>query len=189
MVEFISKGTIKLDRILSDLDKFVLGFIRILEKHTDYVIVGGYTAILFGRTRGTEDIDLIVPFMDKAKFADLLKTLEKKGYWFINSDDTTELYDLLRAKHGIRIAIKNELTPNIELKFSKDEVDEDALKKKITVLTSSGKLIIGYLELQIAYKEQVLGSEKDLEDARHLRKVFEKEIDSNLIEKLKRRLK
>jgi hypothetical protein len=32
---------------------FVLDFIRILEQKTSYVIVRGYVAILFGRSRGT----------------------------------------------------------------------------------------------------------------------------------------
>ncbi|MEI6842068.1 MAG: hypothetical protein WCK53_12430 [Methanomicrobiales archaeon] len=36
------------------LDMFVFNFVNILETMTAYVIVSGYVAILFGRSRGTE---------------------------------------------------------------------------------------------------------------------------------------
>ncbi|MBI2141461.1 hypothetical protein HYU16_03480, partial [Candidatus Woesearchaeota archaeon] len=55
-MEFVDDKTIKLDKVLNELDKFVLKFIKILEKHADYVIVSGYVSILFGRSRSTEDI-------------------------------------------------------------------------------------------------------------------------------------
>lgn len=42
---------------LSEVDKFVLDFVSILKNHFKYVIVSGYVAILFGRPRGTEDIE------------------------------------------------------------------------------------------------------------------------------------
>lgn len=41
-----------LERELSMLDKFVIGFTRLLEKHgVRYVVVSGYVAIVFGRSR------------------------------------------------------------------------------------------------------------------------------------------
>ena len=58
-IKFI-KNTIKLDKIINELDKFVFKFIKILKKHTDYVIVSGYVAILLGRSRTTEDIDVFI---------------------------------------------------------------------------------------------------------------------------------
>ena len=54
-MEILNKKTIKLDKELNLLDKFVLEFVRILEKHVNYVIVSGYVAILFGRARSTEE--------------------------------------------------------------------------------------------------------------------------------------
>jgi len=42
------------------LDKFVIEFTNILEKHAKYVVVSGFVAIVNGRVRGTEDVDLIV---------------------------------------------------------------------------------------------------------------------------------
>jgi uncharacterized protein (DUF1330 family) len=45
-------STVVLERELSMLDKFVIGFTRLLEKHgVRYVVVSGYVAIVFGRSR------------------------------------------------------------------------------------------------------------------------------------------
>ena len=43
--------------------------------------------------------------------------------------------------------------------------------------------------MQIAYKEIVLKSEKDMEDAKHIRVVAEKYIDKKLIDEYKERLR
>ena len=52
------KKELKLDRKISDLDKFVLDFCNLLER---YVLVSRYVSILLGRSRATEDIDLLIP--------------------------------------------------------------------------------------------------------------------------------
>ena len=54
------KKEIITDRELSNLDKLVLKFIKILEKHVDYVIISGYVSILLGRSRATEDVDVFI---------------------------------------------------------------------------------------------------------------------------------
>ena len=59
-MKLIGEKAIRLDRELSELDKLVLAFVRILEKHVPYVLVSGYVAILFGRARGTEDVDFLL---------------------------------------------------------------------------------------------------------------------------------
>ena len=51
---------IELYRELSELDKLVVDFIGILEKHIKYVIISGYISILLGRARATEDIDVFI---------------------------------------------------------------------------------------------------------------------------------
>ena len=42
------------------LDTFCTEFCDIVEKHCKYIIVSGFVAIASGRTRGTEDIDMII---------------------------------------------------------------------------------------------------------------------------------
>ena len=67
-MKFTDKKTIQIDRELSDLDKFTLDFVKILKKHTKYVIVSGYVAILLGRARASEDVDIIIPRIDFSTF-------------------------------------------------------------------------------------------------------------------------
>jgi hypothetical protein len=49
-MKFIDRHRLEINRELSDLDRFALKFITILEKHTTYVIVSGYVSILLGRS-------------------------------------------------------------------------------------------------------------------------------------------
>lgn len=64
-MEFVTERKIKLGKSLSELDKFVLRFIRIVEKYVDYVIISGYVVILLGRSRATEDVDLLNRWKEK----------------------------------------------------------------------------------------------------------------------------
>ena len=56
----IKGDEIVINRELSELDRFVLDVIDVVEKHARYVIVSGYVTILFGRSRGTEDVDFVI---------------------------------------------------------------------------------------------------------------------------------
>jgi hypothetical protein len=99
------------------LDRFVLDFVHILNEKTSYVIVSGYVAILFGRSRGTENIDILIPPMEKDLFATLHQTLLDGGYEFLNAENEAGLYDMLMNRMGIRIAQKVQFILNIKLKF------------------------------------------------------------------------
>ena len=182
-MQFIDSKTIRLDRILSELDKFVLMFIKILRKHTDYVIVSGYVAILFGRTRTTEDVDVIIPKISKESFSELFSELSASGYWSLNSSYEAELFGMLDSNVSVRFAIDKEISPNIEIKFSRNNSDLIALKDKLRVQLAKESLFIAPLELQIAYKEKVLASDKDLEDSAHLRVVFSQYLNKPLLDK------
>lgn len=58
------RGRIKIGRELSGLDKLVIRFVKILGRlEIDYVVISGYIAILFGRSRNTEDVDLFIEEM------------------------------------------------------------------------------------------------------------------------------
>lgn len=188
-MKFINNNTIKLDKVINELDKFVLKFIKILKKYTDYVIVSGYVAILLGRDRATEDVDIIIPKMDKIKLNLLYKVLIKNGYWCLNSSKLDDLYEILISKHSIRFAVEPRVSPNVELKFSKDIYDDIALKRPIKIMINSKELKTSFLELQIAYKEEVLKSNKDLEDARHIRIIAKGYLNENLIKEYKKELR
>jgi len=183
-MEFTEAKKIKLNKAITKLDAFVLDATGIISKHTSYVIVSGYVAILLGRTRTTEDIDVIIPEMAEENFKKLLKGTGKAGYWPINSPNEKTNYELLKSKHSIRIARKNELVPNIELKFAKNGPDKASLNDALTVeLRKNKTLKIAPLELQIAYKEKILCSDKDIEDAEHLLEVFRGRLNMQLLEK------
>lgn len=184
-----SERKIVLDKEPNELDKLVFDFISLLRKRTDYAIVSGYVAIILGRIRGTDDVDVIIPKKTKEEFEEIINVMIGNGYWCINTDDVGEMYDLLKTGHSIRIAKDGEVSPNFEIKFAKSESDFEALEKSMEVFIKDNSVKIAPLELQIAYKEVVLKSEKDLEDAKHISVVAEKYIDKKLIDEYKERLR
>ena len=83
-----SEGKIRFERNLSELDKIVIRFVKILDKiEIDYVIISGYIAILFGRSRNTEDVDLFVEEMSLEKFKRFWEELGKEGFECINESN------------------------------------------------------------------------------------------------------
>src|SRR3989344_5143306 len=180
-MKFLDSKTIQIDKELNELDKFVLRFIKILEKHTDYVIISGYVSILLGRTRGTEDIDVFIKELDKKEFIKLYNELKRNGYWCLNSEEDNELYSYLEDGLAIRFALKNETIPNFEVKFAKKLLSKESFNDRITVITKDGRIKISSLERQIAFKRYYLKSDKDLEDARHIEEVFKENIDKKKV--------
>lgn len=172
-MEWIDEKKIKLDKELSDLDLFVLKICSIIERHCNYVLISGYVAIFFGRTRTTEDVDMFIEKISKEKFSALYKDLQAHGFWAINANSEEELFSMLKDDHlAIRFAEKGKAVPNLEVKFVKDLLDAIALSEKIKVITKKGELRISSIPMQIAYKRYVLQTSKDLEDARHLQGLF-----------------
>ena len=177
-----------LDKILNNLDKLVIDFVNVLKRHTDYVLVSGYVAILFGRSRISEDIDILIPKIDEGNFKKLYKDLSKE-FWCINEEDISELFELLQTKHSIRFARKKKVIPNIELKFADSLIDKETLKEKAKVKIRGVTLFISPIEIQIPYKLIVLGSEKDKEDALHLKEVFKGHVSEEKIKYYERLIK
>ena len=175
--EIISK------RELNDLDKFALEFTDIIKKYADYVIVSGYVSILLGRSRATEDIDLLIPSIKLVNFILLWDDLKKSGFECINTSNPQKAFNMLE-EHAIRF-FKGVPIPNIELKIIKNDLDKYSYENKIKVILGEKILFISPLELQIAYKlflaaegpEAELQSDKDIEDAKHLYTIFKEEIN------------
>jgi hypothetical protein len=178
------KKEIILKRESNKLDDFVMDFTSELD---NYVIVSGYVSILLGRSRATEDVDLLIPKISLDNFEKLWKKIYNAGFECINTSKINEAFDMLKEV-AIRFARKGKAIPNIEFKIIKNDLDEYSFDNKIKVIMNKGILFISNLEMQIAYK-LFLGSEKDLEDSKHLYKLFKEKIDKqellNLIIKLK----
>ncbi|HIJ05703.1 MAG: hypothetical protein XE11_1514 [Methanomicrobiales archaeon 53_19] len=168
-------------RELSELDLFVCRFLDILEDYSPYTIISGYVAILFGRTRSTEDIDLLIPVCSYPSFHSLHDACIDHGFEFLNAEDAEGLYSFLSSGYGIRLCEKDTFIPNIEIKFIKNESDEYSFEKRIQLIINGRTFFISPLEIQIAYKFW-LGSQKDIEDAIFIRNVCRDVIDEKLLQ-------
>lgn len=183
----ISKSEIEFEKELSDLDKIVIDFVKVLDScSVKYAIVSGYVAILFGRSRSSEDIDIIMEKISKNKFDTLWKKLTKKFECIITTDKEDAYNNYLLDKHALRFSRKGKFIPNIEVKFTKVELDNWILDNRKKVILNKKVLYISPIELQIPFK-LFLGSEKDIEDAKHLFNVFRDKIDSNLLKEFLKR--
>ncbi len=187
-MEFIDKKTIKIDRELSELDRFTLDFVKILEKYANYVLVSGYVSILLGRARVSEDVDVIIQKIDFSTFQELYNELKKNKYYCLNAEKDSIIYEYLSDNLAVRFAKKDKMIPNMELKWVKHKFDKLALENTINVNIPKGNLKISHLELQIAFKEEVLKSPKDIDDANHIKEVAKGYLDNKSIQKYKEML-
>lgn len=187
-MEFANKNTIKLDKEISDLDRFVIRFIEILKKYTDYVIISGYVAILLGRSRTTEDIDIFIEEISLETFRKFYSDMLKNGYWCLNSGDGNEIYSYLSHGLAARFALDGKTVPNFEVKIAKKPLDKESFKDRLTAVSDAGQVYISSLERQIAFKRYYLKSDKDVEDALHIESLFKKHLDTTKINKYREML-
>ena len=170
----LRKDTIIIQRELTELDLFVKEFIDILKKYSNYLIVSGFVSISSGRARGTEDIDIIIPILNKSTFERLFNDLKKNGFWCYQGDDANIVYQYVKKMTNIRFARINEIIPNIEFipfdKTKKAKFLEFSNPRKMRV--KNFEFNIPQLEFEILYKELILKGKKDMEDAKHLRSFF-----------------
>jgi len=161
-------------RELTSLDLFVKDFLSILKKYSDYLVVSGYVSISTGRTRGTEDVDIIFPIMEKSLFSSLFEDLKKNNFWCYQGDNAEESYSYVKNLQSLRFARINEIFPNIEFipfnKTKKAKLFEFSHPQIIKIKDFEFK--IPPIEFEILYKEIILAGKKDIEDAKHLRTFF-----------------
>lgn len=185
----ISKERIEFEKELSTLDKFVINFTSILnDLDIKYVVVSGYVAILFGRNRTSEDVDIIIEKTTFDKFEELWNEVHNE-FECQNTENLKNAYaEYLSTDHAIRFSKKARVIPNIELKFPKDRLELWAISNRKEVVVNGHKMFISQLELQIPFKI-FLGSEKDIEDARYLYAIFREWLDRPLMQEFCQKLK
>lgn len=184
----ISKDKIELKKELNDLDKLAIDFTKILNKiDVKHVIVSGYVSILFGRSRSSEDIDIIIEEMSKSKFDTIWKEIMKKFECVITKDREDAYETYLSAHHSLRFSRKGKFIPNIEIKFPKVELDRWTLNNRRKVILNKQTLYISPIELQIPFK-LFLGSEKDIEDAKYLYNTFKNDMNTLLLKEFLKKL-
>tara|TARA_Y100000310_G_scaffold338750_1_gene429323 strand:- start:102 stop:656 length:555 start_codon:yes stop_codon:yes gene_type:complete len=167
------------------LDHFCIEFCNIVEKHCKYIIVSGFLVISSGRTRATEDIDMIVEKLSFEVFNKLHTDLTKSGFVCVQEENPNEIYKYLIDKTSVRYTRRDEPLPEMEIKFSKDILDELQIKKRKKIPLTGLDIWFSSIEMNIAFKEELLKSEKDLKDAEHLRKVFSESIKEKEVEGIK----
>ncbi|MBS3099063.1 hypothetical protein J4462_02530 [Candidatus Pacearchaeota archaeon] len=168
------------------LDKFAEEVCKIIDKHVKYIVVSGFVAISHGRFRTTEDIDMIIEKISFEKFNKMHFELIKRGFECLQSSKSEEIYDYLDNKDSVRYVRQGTfLPPEMEIKFAKDEIDELQLKTRKKLAFTGLNIWFSSIEINIAFKEEYLGTDKDKEDASHLRKIYQDEINENEITKMK----
>lgn len=167
------------------LDEFCIKFCKIIEKHCKYIIVSGFVAISSGRSRATEDIDMIIEKLDLKKLRTLHTDLINNGFVCMQSDSIEEIYDYLKDNTCIRYTLRDKPLPEMEIKFAKDVLDDYQLKTRIKLPLTGLEVWFSSISMNIAFKEEYLKSEKDLKDAEHLRKVYPELVNEPEIERIK----
>jgi len=70
--------------------------------------------------------------------------------------------------------------PNMEITFPRQELDRWVLDNAIIVRLNGKPIKISPIELQIAYK-LYMETKKDIEDARHLYRLFKEKLDDSVL--------
>jgi hypothetical protein len=179
-MEFTDEGIV-IDKPPSDLDRLILEVREILDDvGIGYSVVSGYVAVLFGRSRATEDIDVITERFDEGTADELTKRLRNAGYWG-SAMPLDDLHETLSDDLPVRIAEEGHRVPNVELKFASDEYDRISLDNAISIRLGGDTLRVGSLEFQIAYKLD-MGAQKDYEDALYLHEVVGPNLNRTALE-------
>jgi len=172
------------------LDSFAEKFCGIVESHARYIVVSGFVAISHGRRRTTEDIDMIIEKMSKEDFLKLHRDLLRNGFHCMQSSSEEEVYEYLKNKVSVRYTNNKEFfPPEMEVKFVKDEIDGLQIRTRKKLKFTGLDIWFSSIEMNIAFKEEYLGSDKDFEDAKHLRIIYKDELDVGEIAKIKKMIK
>lgn len=183
-----------MERMINDrtiLDDFAEDFTRIVERHCRYIVVSGFVAIAHGRTRATEDIDMILERISEKKFLALHTDILAAGFSCIQTDDGVSAYEDYLSK-GISLRYtrdQNFAPPEMEVKFAKDELDELQLETRKKLPSTGLDIWFSSIAMNIAFKEELLKSKKDYEDAAHLRIVYKNEFSEEEIEEIKEKIR
>jgi len=178
-----------IERDTTSLDRFVQDFAALLQAHgVRYVIVSGYVSILFGRSRSSEDVDIIIEHLDRGRFLTLWNALHPRFECIITENADTAWGEYLLKGTAVRFSENGKAIPNVELSFPADPLDRWTLEHRKEVFLNRIPLHISPPELQIPFK-LFLGSEKDIEDARHLYRTLKTSLDAELLRQFNRKLK
>lgn len=174
-------GALIVDRSPNELDEMAIEFSRLLEDlDIAHVFVSGYVAILAGRSRATQDIDVLLERLDEPTVERLVERLKAENYWGA-SMPLDDMYAMLSNGDNVWVAPDGDVVPHLEVKYADDEFDRASLESSIDAEIGDATIPIGPLELQVAYK-LYLGDKTSFEDAVHLYTLFGENLTQQELE-------
>jgi hypothetical protein len=180
-------GELVVERPANELDELAIEFSTILtEQDITHVFIAGYLAILTGRARVTDDIDVLIERLSEEDIEQLAARLGEQGYWG-PAMPLDSMFGNLSSGTNIWVAPVDQMTPHLEVKFPTDEFDRASLTNAIDAHIAGATIPVGPLELQIAYKLYLRGR-KDFEDAAHLYLLFRETLSTDKLEQWVRQL-
>lgn len=181
----LTEDRLVISKPLSALDEDVVAFVDILERsEIGYAIVSGYLAILTGRSRGTEDIDVPLEPISEERARELTQQLTQAGGPAMPLDD---LDDMLSRGDRIRVAEAGDRIPNFEVFVATTDFERRVIDNRLPVRVGGEEFFISPIEEQIAYKVKLAQAQdsatgKDFEDALHLYHAFEGQFKRERLE-------
>jgi hypothetical protein len=173
--------TLVVDREPNQLDELAFAFSAQCDRlGIDHVFVAGYVAILAGRARATQDIDVLLEPSDTETIEDLAVRLAEGSYWG-PAMPLSEMATVLEDGGTIWVARDGEMAPYLDVQFVSDRFDRASLDGAIRGRIGGRELPIGPLELQIASKLH-LGTQTDNEDAAHIYTLFVESLSTERLE-------
>lgn len=184
----LGEDTLSIARVPSALDEAVMEFTAVLDAlGVKYVIVSGYVVILTGRSRATEDVDVILEPLSDDRLDEMIEAFTDHGYYGM-AMPFEEFPAMLRDGERVRIAEEGQLYPNFEVWFASTDIERTALEHALTAELDDQQIQISPIELQIAYKLQLAQrmrstQGKDFEDALHLYLTFGERLNTKALER------
>ena len=78
---------------------------------------------------------------------------------------------------------------NEKIKNLKDKLDLEQINSRQKIPFTGLNVYFSSIEGNIAFKEELLGAEKDLEDAKHLRIIYSDKINEDKIKLIKQKIR
>ena len=148
---------VEIEGSLSELDRTVLEFADLVEKHGRYCIVSGYVAILLGMERPTQDVDVVADISNPDGFGNALN-----GHGFETALIPGMFGKLYEKGEKIDIFTKNQWYFDFRRPVNKWALK--SIREPLVIAKAGNEFRVSPPEIQIPYKLW-LGSDKDIKDA------------------------
>ena len=132
---------------------------------------------------------MIIEKLSPEAFKQLHDDLAKQGFICMQSDLPEEILAYLDNGDCVRYTLKDQPLPEMELKFVKDELDTFQLQSRTKLPLTGLDIWFSSINMNIAFKEELLKSDKDLKDAEHLRKIYPELVDKDQIQSIKKMIR